>query len=84
LAEYRQALACRPQRVLLDHWSVPDIATAIDERQGDALPQIEVSGNLELNSIRRYALPGVSFLAVGRLTHSAPVLDLSLLAETLS
>lgn len=84
LAEYREALRCHPQRVLLDHWSVEDIATAVQERAADEAPQIEVSGNLHLQSIRRYALPGVSFLSVGRLTHSAPVLDLSLLAETIS
>lgn len=84
LAEYREALSCQPHRVLLDHWGTEDIATAVHERQGQALPEIEVSGNLHLQSIRQYALPGVSFLSVGRLTHSSPVLDLSLLAETVS
>ena len=84
LSEYREATRCQPQRVLLDHWSVQDIETAVRERGTDPMPEIEVSGNLDLQSIRRFALPGVSFLSVGRLTHSAPVLDLSLLAETVS
>jgi len=84
LAEYREALELRPQRVLLDHWSEPDIETAVRERGSQQTPEIEVSGNLNLETIRRFALPGVAFLSVGRLTHSAPALDLSLLAESLS
>ena len=81
LQEFRDALAGQAHRVMLDHWSVEDIAAAVQLRGEAALPEIEVSGNLDLQTIRQYALPGVSFLSVGRLTHSAPVLDLSLLAE---
>ena len=81
LREFCEALPGNAQRVMLDHWSVADIAAAIQLRGAAALPEIEVSGNLDLQTIRQYALPGVSYLSVGRLTHSAPVLDLSLLAE---
>jgi nicotinate-nucleotide pyrophosphorylase (carboxylating) len=44
-------------------------------------PEVEVSGGLDLNSIRAYAETGVDYLSVGALTHSAPALDLSLEIE---
>jgi nicotinate-nucleotide pyrophosphorylase (carboxylating) len=84
LDELREALPWQPQRVLLDHWSVGDIRTAVALRGDAARPEIEVSGDLDLSSVRRVALPGVAVVSVGRLTHSAPVLDLSLLAENVA
>jgi nicotinate-nucleotide pyrophosphorylase (carboxylating) len=44
-------------------------------------PEVEVSGGLNLKSIRGYAETGVDYLSVGALTHSAPALDLSLEIE---
>jgi nicotinate-nucleotide pyrophosphorylase (carboxylating) len=47
-------------------------------RPGDAPIQIEVSGGITLETARSYALPGVDFLAVGALTHSAAALDIAM------
>lgn len=47
-------------------------------RPGDRLIQIEVSGGIRLSNARSYALPGVDFLAVGEITHSAPAVDLAM------
>ena len=44
-------------------------------------PEVEVSGGLNLETIRVYAETGVDYLSVGALTHSAPALDLSLEIE---
>jgi len=44
-------------------------------------PEVEVSGGLNLKTIRVYAETGVDYLSVGALTHSAPSLDLSLEIE---
>jgi nicotinate-nucleotide pyrophosphorylase (carboxylating) len=44
-------------------------------------PEVEVSGGLNLETIRAYAETGVDYLSVGALTHSAPALDLSLEIE---
>ena len=44
-------------------------------------PEVEVSGGLDLTTIRAYAETGVDYLSVGALTHSAPALDLSLEIE---
>ena len=45
----------------------------------EALPEIEVSGGIRLENVREFAIPGVKYISVGALTHSAPALDLSLL-----
>ena len=44
-------------------------------------PEIEVSGGLNLDTLRAYAETGVDYLSVGALTHSARALDLSLEIE---
>lgn len=44
-------------------------------------PEIEVSGGVRLSNVREYAIPGVSYISIGSLTHSAPALDLSLLMD---
>ena len=45
------------------------------------LPEVEVSGGLDLTSVRAYAETGADYLSIGALTHSAPALDLSLEIE---
>jgi nicotinate-nucleotide pyrophosphorylase (carboxylating) len=39
---------------------------------------IESSGNMNLKTVRKYALAGVDFVSVGALTHSATAVDLSM------
>jgi nicotinate-nucleotide pyrophosphorylase (carboxylating) len=40
--------------------------------------EVEVSGGITLETVRRYAVDGVDFISVGALTHSAPALPMSL------
>ena len=40
--------------------------------------KLEASGGISLENARTYAETGVDFLAIGALTHSAPVLDIGL------
>jgi nicotinate-nucleotide pyrophosphorylase (carboxylating) len=44
-------------------------------------PEIEVSGGVRLANVREFAIPGVSYISIGALTHSAPALDLTLLID---
>jgi nicotinate-nucleotide pyrophosphorylase (carboxylating) len=44
-------------------------------------PEVEVSGGVRLANVREFAIPGVSYISIGALTHSAPALDLSLLLD---
>ncbi|MEX0619992.1 MAG: carboxylating nicotinate-nucleotide diphosphorylase [Solirubrobacterales bacterium] len=44
-------------------------------------PELESSGGIDLSNVREIAEMGVDFISVGGLTHSAPVLDFSLLLK---
>jgi nicotinate-nucleotide pyrophosphorylase (carboxylating) len=50
-----------------------------DAHGADGKPTLEASGNVNLQTVREIAETGVDFISVGALTHSAPVLDFSLL-----
>ena len=41
-------------------------------------PEIEISGGVNLNSIKEFARLGIDRISIGMLTHSAPSLDISL------
>ncbi len=55
-------------------------ATLAAPAEGGA-PDIEVSGGIRLDNVREFAIPGVKYISVGSLTHSAPALDLTLLID---
>lgn len=74
LAQLDEVLAAGADLVLLDNFTVADLAEAVRRTQGRAL--LEASGGLSLDSAAEVAATGVDFLAVGALTHSAPVLDI--------
>jgi nicotinate-nucleotide pyrophosphorylase (carboxylating) len=75
LDQVREALAAGVQLVLLDNFSLADTRAAVDLARGTGC-RLEASGGLSLDRAREVAATGVDFLAVGALTHSAPVLDL--------
>ncbi|GAA2798690.1 carboxylating nicotinate-nucleotide diphosphorylase [Kribbella solani] len=62
--------------ILLDNMAVPLLREAVEKVAGRA--RLEASGGLTLDTARAVAETGVNFLAVGALTHSAPVLDIAL------
>jgi nicotinate-nucleotide pyrophosphorylase (carboxylating) len=77
--EIDDALAAGAPRLLLDNMSVEQLRAAVARVAGRAT--LEASGNVTLQNVRELALTGVDFISVGALTHSAPVLDLSLILE---
>ena len=79
--ELDAALRLGVPRILLDHWTPDGVREAVRRRGPGRQPELEVSGNLSLDNVRRFAVPGVQYLSVGALTHSAPAFDLSLLVE---
>ncbi|MFM8270054.1 MAG: carboxylating nicotinate-nucleotide diphosphorylase [Pseudomonadota bacterium] len=68
-----------PDVIMLDNFSPHDVqvATKLIREQ---LPQcrIEASGGVDLQSVKALAETGIDYISVGKLTHSAPVLNLSL------
>jgi nicotinate-nucleotide pyrophosphorylase (carboxylating) len=69
-------------RVMLDNFTpeqVTEALTHIAERRARGVRiEVEVSGGVALESVRAYAQPGVDFISVGALTHSAVAAPMSL------
>ena len=77
LDQLREALACGVEVILLDNMSLEMTKEAVAIAKGTK-SKLESSGGLTLESARAYAETGVNYLAVGALTHSAPILDIGL------
>jgi len=76
LAQLDQALAERPDVIMLDNFSLDDLFAAVARAKGEAV--LEASGGVTLETVRAIAETGVDVISVGALTHSAPVLDIGL------
>ncbi len=67
--------------ILLDNFAVADLQTAVARRDDAGLRgkvELESSGETTLENVRTIAETGVERIAVGVITHSAPVLDLAI------
>ena len=62
--------------IMLDNMTTEQLKEAIDYIDGRA--EIEVSGNVTKENIERLKGLGVDYVSSGALTHSAPILDISL------
>jgi nicotinate-nucleotide pyrophosphorylase (carboxylating) len=78
-AELDQAIAGSADSILLDNMTPSQVKKAVKQIRA-TLPgvPIEASGNMNLKTVRKYALAGVDFVSVGALTHSAAAADLSM------
>ena len=72
----REAVEAGADIIMLDNMAHDDMAAAIELIGGRA--KTECSGNVDATNIRALADLGVDYISSGALTHSAPILDLSL------
>ena len=72
----REAADAGADIIMLDNMDHDAMAKAIEVIDGRA--KVEASGNVDAQNIRALADLGVDFISSGALTHSAPILDLSL------
>lgn len=72
----KEALEAGADIIMLDNMSVADMKKAVEMIGGRAVT--ECSGNVTLENVARVRETGVDFVSSGALTHSAPILDLSL------
>ncbi len=72
----KEALDAGADIIMLDNMSVEDMKKAVAMTAGKA--QTECSGNVTKENIAKLIDIGVDFISSGALTHSAPILDLSL------
>lgn len=75
-SELREALALNVDRILLDNMDETQLRASVELVAGRV--PLEASGSIRLENVRRVAETGVDFISVGALTHSAPVLDISM------
>lgn len=76
LEQLKEVVEAGAELVLLDNMSLEKCRAAVEIVEGRC--KLEASGGLTLENAHAYAQTGVDYLAVGALTHSAPVLDIGL------
>lgn len=72
----REALDAGADIIMLDNMSADDMAKAVEMIGGRAIT--EISGNVTAQNIGNIKKVGADFVSSGAITHSAPILDLSL------
>lgn len=82
LHELQQALAAKPDRIMLDNFSLDDLRAAVTVTAGAIA--LEASGNIDLSTIRTIAETGVDFISIGALTKNIQAVDLSMRIDLLS
>ena len=72
----KEALEAGADIIMLDNMNVEDMKTAVELCHGKA--ETECSGNVTRENVARLVDIGVDYISSGALTHSSPILDLSL------
>jgi len=72
----REAVEAGADIIMLDNMTVEEMQKAIAVIDGKA--EIECSGNVTRENIAHYISLGVDYISSGALTHSAPIMDISL------
>jgi len=75
-AELAEALEFGVGRVLLDNFTPAEVTAAV--ALVGVRSEVEVSGGVTLQNLAEYAAARPNYISVGRITHSAPALDLAL------
>ncbi len=76
LEQVKESLAAGATRIMLDNMSHAQMREAVGLAKGKA--KLEASGGVSLETLRAIAETGVDYISVGRLTHSAPNVDIGL------
>ena len=76
LEQLDEALDAWADIVMLDNMKGEALEEAVRRARGRA--ETEISGNVTRENLERYVALGVNYISSGALTHSAPILDVSL------
>jgi nicotinate-nucleotide pyrophosphorylase (carboxylating) len=75
MQEFMEAAAAKPDRIMLDNFSLEDMAAVVKLNVGI---ELEASGNIGLDNIREIAETGVDYISIGALTKNVRAVDLSM------
>jgi len=76
LAQAAEAVNAGADRLLLDNMTVDTLEDAVTKYKGKV--KLEASGGVTLTTIKLIAETGVDYISVGRITQSAPAIDIGL------
>lgn len=75
IEELKEALEAGAEWIMLDNFTIEDIRKAVEIVGGRA--KLEVSGGVGLDNVKEIARTGIDYISIGKITHSAPFLDIS-------
>ncbi|MCG8379610.1 MAG: nicotinate-nucleotide diphosphorylase, partial [Proteobacteria bacterium] len=76
LEELQEALAAKPDQILLDNFNIAEFNKAVSVTRGQT--KLEASGNIDKQNIRTIAETGVDYISIGALTKHVRAIDFSL------
>ena len=79
LDEFAQALAGKPDIIMLDNFSLDSIEQAVTLNQGRC--KLEASGGIEQDTLVKIAKTGVDYISIGSLTKHCKAIDLTMLVH---
>jgi nicotinate-nucleotide pyrophosphorylase (carboxylating) len=82
LAQLDEALACGARMILLDNMDIPTLQEAVRRNAGRAI--LEISGGVNLQTVRALAETGVDRISIGALTKDVKAIDFSMRMEQLT
>jgi len=82
MSELAEAIAAKPDRIMLDNFSLEDLRSAVSLNAGSI--DLEASGNIGLDDIRDVAETGVDYISIGALTKHVKAVDLSMRIKLVS
>ena len=82
MSELIEAIAAKPDRIMLDNFSLEDLRAAVSLNAG--FIDLEASGNIGLDNIRDVAETGVDYISIGALTKHVKAVDLSMRIKLIS
>ena len=80
LEQVEKAIKSGADIILLDNMDVATLKKAVEMNNGICL--LEASGGVDLNTVKAIAEAGVDYISVGKITHSAPCIDIGLDIKT--
>lgn len=79
ISELKEVMEIGCDRILLDNMNLSEIKKAVKLVGGRI--SLEVSGNITLANVKKYAETGIDYISVGMLTHSVKALDISFMLD---
>lgn len=76
LDEVKEAISCKVDRIMLDNMDINQIKKALNIINNQI--EVEVSGNIDLNKIKKLSKLKIDFISIGELTHTIKAFDFSL------